>query len=192
MTDVAISNRRRDWAERILEAWQMSLTGIFKAGQLLLGAREGPDALAHGEFTAMIETDLPFKHSTAFRLMAVARDQRLTNLAHVQCLPPHWGTLYELTKLPDDVFEVKIADGSIHPEMQREDVAKENRPINELRSADAMRRLGLDPDQREARRLDVERAGALHHQRGLLDIAVVRQRTLQIVIWRRSGSSGGR
>jgi hypothetical protein len=67
----------------------------------------------------MIETYLPFKHSTAFRLMAVARDQRLANIAHGQCLPPHWRTLYELTKLPDDVFEAKIADGSIHPEMQR-------------------------------------------------------------------------
>jgi hypothetical protein len=47
----------------------------------------------------------------------------------VQHLPPHWGTLYEITKLPDRIFEAKIADGSIHPEMQRKDVARENRLI---------------------------------------------------------------
>lgn len=46
--------------------------------------------------------------------MIVANDQRLADRAHVQLLPPHWGTLYELTKLPDDVFAAKLA-GRLHP-----------------------------------------------------------------------------
>jgi hypothetical protein len=36
--------------------------------------------------------------------MAVADDSRLANVTHVQHLPPHWGTLYELTKLPSAFF----------------------------------------------------------------------------------------
>jgi hypothetical protein len=34
----------------------------------------------------MVENDLPFKRSTAFRLMAVAGDGRLTDVAHAQHL----------------------------------------------------------------------------------------------------------
>ena len=35
---------------------------------------------------------------------------------------PHWTTLAELARLPDDVFEQKIVDGTIHPEMHRKDI----------------------------------------------------------------------
>jgi len=112
------------WAERIAAAWQASLAGIFEAGRLLIAAKAD---LGHGEFEQMIETELPFKPSTAQRLMIIARDQRLSNPAHGQLFPPSWRTLYELTKLPDEEFEAKIADGSIHPEMQRKDVARETR-----------------------------------------------------------------
>jgi hypothetical protein len=97
----------------------------------------------------MIEAELPFKRSTAHKLMAISADERLSNVshgkhlppswtklyeltrlpderiadrAHVHVLPPHWGTLYELTKLPNDKFAAKLASGEIHPEMLREDV----------------------------------------------------------------------
>lgn len=86
---------------------------------------EAKEALPHGAFAAMIDSDLPFKARTAQRLMVTASDERLANPTHVSHLPPHWGTLYELTKLPDDVFQTKLADGTIHPEMQRKDVAQE-------------------------------------------------------------------
>ena len=64
----------------------------------------------------MIEQELPFKARTAQMLMAVARDERLTNAHHGSLLPPSWKTLYELTKLSDDVFAAKLADGSVHPD----------------------------------------------------------------------------
>ena len=66
--------------------------------------RDGPclnvakTELAHGEFLAMIERELPFGPSTAQRLMMIAEDARLTNAAHAQFLPSSWMTLYELTK----------------------------------------------------------------------------------------------
>jgi hypothetical protein len=37
-------------------------------------------------------------------------------------MPPCWSTLYELSKLENDVLEDKIADGSISPKTQRKDV----------------------------------------------------------------------
>ena len=54
--------------------------------------------------------------------MKIARDPRLTNPAHAQLLPPCWYTIYELTKLSDSEFQEAIADGTISPEMTRDDI----------------------------------------------------------------------
>ena len=110
---------RHAWAARIESAWRSAVTGVMETGRLLAEAKA---ALPHGAFTAMIEADLPFKPSTAQRLMRIAADERLSNPAHVQHLPPHWGTLYELTKLPDDEFAAKLKSGEIHPEMERREL----------------------------------------------------------------------
>ena len=119
-----ISRSRARWAEKIAKAWQSLLNGIVETGRQLLAAK-GKGGLPHGDFTAMIESDLPFGPRTAQMLMAVAADQRLTNAKHVSfLLRPHWGTLNELTKLPDDVFRAKIKDGTIHPDIQRNEIAK--------------------------------------------------------------------
>jgi N6-adenosine-specific RNA methylase IME4 len=120
----ALATGRELWAERITAAWRSTVEGIFAVGRLL---SEAKDELAHGDFEAMIEADLPFKPSTARRLMIISSDERLSNRAHVHALPPHWGTLYELTKLPDNVFHAKLAAGQIWPEMQRKDVAHDGR-----------------------------------------------------------------
>jgi hypothetical protein len=42
-------------------------------------------------------------------LMAVARDPRIANRAHVRALPPSWGTLYVLSKLDDEQWQKGIA-----------------------------------------------------------------------------------
>jgi hypothetical protein len=68
--------------------------------RLLVAAKE---ELPHGEWMKLIESELPFKKSTSAALMRIASDERLVNLQHVGILPPHWGTLAELTRLPDDV-----------------------------------------------------------------------------------------
>jgi hypothetical protein len=56
---------------------------------------------------------------SARKLMAVARDPRIANRAHVRALPPSWGTLYVLSKLDDAQWEKGLADGVIHPGMER-------------------------------------------------------------------------
>jgi N6-adenosine-specific RNA methylase IME4 len=125
MTDLGdslIPDDTRHWAQQITAAWQSSLHGIFETGRLLAAAKA---ELPHGSFLRMISAELPFKPATAQRLMKIAADERLTNAAHAQLLPPSWMTLYELTKLPTPVFEAKLASGEIHPEMQRKDIAHE-------------------------------------------------------------------
>jgi hypothetical protein len=114
-----LENARAAWVARIAEVWRKSVEAILEAGRLLIEAKA---ALPHGSFLYMVDSELPFKRSTAFRLMTIAADPRLTNGAHVQHLPPHWGTLYELTKLTDEQFEARLATGGIHPEMERRDV----------------------------------------------------------------------
>src|ERR1044071_495112 len=129
---------RATWADRIRSAWQSSFEGIIECGRLLIAAKE---ELEHGEFESMVEKELPFKPSTARRLMIIAKDERLLDRAHGHVLPPSWRTLYELTKLPDDVLEKKLTDGTIHPEMQRKDVARENRIISKARDEERIREL---------------------------------------------------
>jgi N6-adenosine-specific RNA methylase IME4 len=139
------------WADRIRTAWQSSFEGIIECGRLLIAAKE---ELGHGEWMKLIETELPFKKSTSAALMRIAADERLVKLQHVGILPPHWGTLAELTRLPDDVFQAKIDDGTIRPEMQRKDVAKENRLISKAR--DEMRVRALVPRMGRFRTLVID------------------------------------
>jgi hypothetical protein len=139
---------RSAWAERISAAWQKSTAASIETGRLLIEAKRALDQ--HSEWLPMIERDLPFKPSTAQRLMKMA-DERLTNAAHVQLLPPHWGTLYELTKLSNDQFAAKLASGQIHPELERRDVV-----MADIRERQAEREAALgarqlaDPDGRYA------------------------------------------
>lgn len=121
MTAVStISGDAAGWAARITACWRQSFEGIIEAGRLLTAAK---DALAHGAFLKMIENDLPFTARTAQRLIAIAADEKLTKATHVSHLPPHWGTLYELTKLADKDFEAKIADGTITADMERSEIS---------------------------------------------------------------------
>ncbi len=78
--------------------------------------------LEHGEWGKMVVEDLPFGERTAQRLMVIAQHPALTKATHVSLLPPSWGTLYELTKLPLPVLEEALAGGKVSPEMERGDV----------------------------------------------------------------------
>jgi DUF3102 family protein len=110
------------WAARITERWRASVESIIETGRLLAQAKA---TLPHGEFGAMCESQLPFGARTAQRLIAIAQDNRLSNInsAHVSLLPASWSTLYELTKLSDDEFEAAIKDRKIHEGLEHKEVA---------------------------------------------------------------------
>lgn len=108
------------WALLINGAFRRSYDSIIEAGKLLIAAKEklGP----RGTWLEMVETKLDFSPDTAQRLMSIARDERLTNTAHVRFLPRSYSTLHELTKLSDEEFARGIEQNIIRPDMERKDV----------------------------------------------------------------------
>jgi hypothetical protein len=102
------------WAPRINAEWRKSVEGVLNVGRQLIAAKE---ACEHGEFL------LPFTVNTAERIMAVARHPVLSKSAHVQSLPQSWGTLYELTKVPEVDLAEAIATGKITAEITRSQAA---------------------------------------------------------------------
>ena len=104
------------YAQRITDCQRKGVSSIIECGRLLIAAK---DELKHGQFLKMIENELPFGRSTAQALMKIASDGRITKYQHAGCLPAHWSTLAKLTQLPDAAFEARIADGTIHPGLER-------------------------------------------------------------------------
>jgi hypothetical protein len=128
----AVRKTRKQWAAEICAAHKQSIAEVLKIGRTLIAAKI---ALEHGAFQKMIEDDLPFDASTAQRLMKIARDPRLANAAREQLLPIAWGTLYELTKLPDVEFKRAVASGAINPQMTREQARLVRVEVSEPRPA---------------------------------------------------------
>ena len=120
MSSPAIPDRA-EWAKRIATAWHGARAKFLEAGRTLIDAKK---ALAHGQFEAMVADDLPFGKRAAQCLMAIGRDQRITNANHGAFLPPTWRTLYELTRLDDETFTRAIDTGEIHADMERGDVRR--------------------------------------------------------------------
>ena len=115
-------------AERISIAWQKILGAILETGRLLIEAKQ---QVSHGRWQEVAE-NLPFSQRTAQDLMRIAGDKRLANPQHAALLPPAWTTLAALARLDDGDFSEAVADGRIHPEMQRRDVKKTQVPQRPL------------------------------------------------------------
>jgi hypothetical protein len=105
---------RSEWAAKINAAWRKSVEAILECAHHLRDARS---SLGIEEFKKLVEHELVVGERTVERLLNIADDSRLAT--HVSLLPPSWGTLHRLARLPDEVFEEAIADGRIHPGMTR-------------------------------------------------------------------------
>lgn len=116
------------WAARISDAWRPTVAGVLATGRALIEAKE---RVANGEFGSLVKSDLPFGVRTAQRLMAIARDPRLTAPDIAAILPGSWRTLSELMQLSNDQFLHGIQEGVIRPEMTRADVARLREPGGE-------------------------------------------------------------
>ncbi len=95
----------RAWQAEIINTnWRKSIEGIVQTGRDLIAAkRELPD----GEFTKMIETDLPFSRQAAQQLMAIASDPAIANPNRGSDFPPSWveTVLAQLASLSAEDFE---------------------------------------------------------------------------------------
>jgi hypothetical protein len=112
----AIPVLRADFAKRIGIAWQKSVQSFLEAGRVLLKAKT---KLPHGDFTAMVNSDLPFGIRTAECLMSIAKHPRLAKANPHTCasLPSSWRALYELSRLPARQFDAALRKHRIYAEM---------------------------------------------------------------------------
>jgi hypothetical protein len=107
---------------KICAAGRQTIASINERGDLLDKLRQG---MSYPEWRAQFGKNGPLQMSEnmAYDLMRVARHPVISDPKHALVLPTSWYTLKLLTRITDaDRFEELIADGSIHPELQRKDV----------------------------------------------------------------------
>lgn len=110
---------RADFAAAIGSHARKAVQAIVDAGATLIAAK---DKLEHGEFTAMIEADLPFSPEMARKYMKIASSDVIANQSDLTVLPPALTTLYDIARLPADDAQQLIRDRVIHPDMSHNDI----------------------------------------------------------------------
>ena len=118
--DSSLSNRRgwQYYDEQLTALRLNDVENIIKRGQVLIEAK---DELEHGAFEAMVKRHFDLSYARKLRL--IAGHPIISNRAHVHALPASVFTLYELTKLPNDVLLKRLSDRSINPKLERKQVA---------------------------------------------------------------------
>lgn len=106
MTTLIQYSAAEEWAERIAASWRKSAESIIETGQLLQQAK---DDLEHGQWLKMLEM-IRFDDTKARRLMAIGRDERLSNQAILPVLPDQWTKIHKLSKLNGEAFERALVD----------------------------------------------------------------------------------
>ncbi len=109
---------RARFVSAIKQAQGDAVEAIIRVGQLLIEAKA---ELPHGEFGKMVKEDLEFGPRWGQMLMAVASDARI-NAKDTSLLPPHPDTLYGLTRLSDDEWEV--VEPHLTPDFERADIKR--------------------------------------------------------------------
>lgn len=105
------------WALRVRPHLDAAAEHIVAAGRELIDAKA---ALAHGDFGALL-AELGLTPRTAQRFMSIARHPVLANTTHASHLPAAWTTLFELSRVPEEVLAEAVEDGRVHPGMRRQE-----------------------------------------------------------------------
>jgi N6-adenosine-specific RNA methylase IME4 len=127
------------WADRVLASMRRTFTAALETGEILIRAKA---ALPHGQWLPML-AKAGLQPRQAQIWMEVARNPRFANASPDSLLPPCLTTLYQIAKLPDDVFQRLLADGTIYPTVSRETIKAILRRLD--RAADEQRILKLVP-----------------------------------------------
>jgi N6-adenosine-specific RNA methylase IME4 len=129
---------RQQWAQRLNKVWgeltQTIVEGYFQLGRDLLHAKE---ELPHGEFIKMVNEDLEMDRHVANMFMRITRSEMVGNAHHL--LPADYTTINKLTRLPAEIFQRLVEDGTICPQLLRKDV---NRIIRAVRKEEYQARVG--------------------------------------------------
>ena len=116
----------KDFANLINTSWRKGAAAIIETGRLILDAQAELD---RGVFNSLLKLRLDCGDSVARKLLCIAKNPIIC--AHGHKLPSCWTTIYELTKVEDDVLKAALADGRINPGMERKDASALRRPKDE-------------------------------------------------------------
>jgi DNA modification methylase len=115
-------DRVEAFAERFNRHWRRSASEIIQAGKVLAEAKHAGCLPALIKRLKLGNGDPGSGKRTADRLIRIGSDPRLST--HVSLMPQAWGTLDKIAGLSDEEFNLFIQDGTIHPFMQRNDLAE--------------------------------------------------------------------
>ncbi len=135
---VGLSTRALRWATRIRAELHKSFASTIEVGRLLIEAK---DDLDHGEWLPTLER-AGLNARSAQLLMRLARHPRFANASPDSLLPACPSTLDRISKLPEDVYQRLLANGSIHL-VSRRGIAAILRKLQQ--AADKERILNLRP-----------------------------------------------
>jgi len=186
-------NDAAGYVREISRLWSETRDKFLAIGEYLSLAKE---QLAHGEYEAMIHSQLPFGKSTAHRMRTIAeavRDGRLVR----DSLPQSYATAYEFTLLNDKQLHLAENQGLIRPDVRRAEIVAFRRTFDKSTSVEnhqdeflrEWRKLGSEIERLQAkvqraiaRRLDIEqKIGPDLDRLGLRQQHQVREITAEIV-----------
>ena len=107
------------WAGRVRASMRKTFIGVLETGKILLQAQA---ALPHGQWLPMLKK-AGLKPRTAQVWMAVACNRRFANASPDSLLPPCVTTLNLISRLPEDVYQGLLADGTINSTVTRTTIA---------------------------------------------------------------------
>jgi SAM-dependent methyltransferase len=104
----------KQWAEEIRQALTEPIGGVIRTGELL---EEAKRSLPHGEFEAMVRSELDLDPSEARRYRAIAAHPVLANRENFPRFPNSLSTLYELSLVPAPRLVAALEAGDVSPRM---------------------------------------------------------------------------
>ena len=164
---VVPQNDAAGYVREISRLWGEVRDKFLAIGEYLSLAKQ---QLAHGEYEAMIHSQLPFGKSAAHRMRTVAEAVRNGRLAR-NSLPQSYATAYELTLLTDRQLRLAEEQGLIRPDVVRSEIVAFRRRFDRPSPGDSRRdellrewhklggqieRLQQELQHATARRLEIE------------------------------------
>src|SRR6266498_3503479 len=127
-------------------SWRRSIQNITETGRVLKEAR---DRLPTDQFEALVREEMETDTSMASRLIAIIDGLPRVLANYQKQIPSRIFTLYDLSKLGDDVVEEKVKAGKITPDTTRAQVQKmlpkpKPKPRNKAKRAKRVREPSKD------------------------------------------------
>ncbi len=118
LDEITVLSSRDQYVAEIRSLWDDAKKRFLSIGRYLNQAK---NTLAHGEFNAMIESDLPFTPATAYQMRAVAEAVEAGRV-QVEELPGSYSIAYQITTLSNDEIVEARQRGLLNAAVKRADI----------------------------------------------------------------------